>query len=156
MSSILKSAWEGFARPLVMRPPMLQMAALCHRKSTRGGTEVLLVTSSNGNWILPKGWPIRGEDGPGTALHEAWEEAGVVTGKVSDEPVVCLNSEKRFDTGARAPCTLEVYEIEEAELAAKYPDAERRDRKWVRIDAASNLVSEPSLKRFLECYGDDG
>jgi len=82
MFQSLRSTLTNAIGPLFKRPNALQMAALCHR-DTDDGREILLVTSSHGRWILPKGWPIEGKSGGETALQEAWEEAGVKSGKVA-------------------------------------------------------------------------
>ena len=67
-------------------PVHRQLAALCYRTGA-AGREVLLVTSSTGRWILPKGWPITGLRPGQTCLVEAWEEAGVRKGKVARKPL---------------------------------------------------------------------
>ena len=55
----------------------IQFAALCWRRK-RGKLQILLITSlETRRWILPKGWPKKGFDAEGTALDEAWEEAGI-------------------------------------------------------------------------------
>ena len=87
MISIRRSDWADTLLSFFRRPPVLQLAALCHRKTKRGH-EVLLITSSHGRWILPKGWPIEGKSGRETALTEAWEEAGVKKGKATKSPIV--------------------------------------------------------------------
>ena len=54
-----------------------QFGALCYRKAA-GELQVLLITSrGTGRWIVPKGWPVRGQTPAGSALIEAYEEAGV-------------------------------------------------------------------------------
>ena len=73
MMSMTRSAFADTLLSLFRRPPVLQLAALCHRKTKRG-REVLLITSSHGRWILPKGWPIEGKSSRETALAEAWVE----------------------------------------------------------------------------------
>ena len=58
------------------------------------GREVLLVTSSNGRWILPKGWPIDGMTASEAAQQEAWEEGGVKADNASADPIDTLQSTK--------------------------------------------------------------
>ena len=70
MSSMIQTIWTNAVRPLLQRPPALQLAALCHR-ATKGGKEVLLISSSSGRWILPKGWPIDGLTAAQAAKQEA-------------------------------------------------------------------------------------
>jgi 8-oxo-dGTP pyrophosphatase MutT (NUDIX family) len=69
------------------RPSGRQVAALCLRDG-KVGKDVLLVCSlQSDRWIIPKGWSIAGKDFPNAALAEAWEEAGVRTGRVQNEKI---------------------------------------------------------------------
>ena len=67
-----------------------QFGALCYRKAG-GEVQVLLITSrGTGRWIVPKGWPVRGQTPAGSALIEAalafafdvLEEGGTFVAKV--------------------------------------------------------------------------
>ena len=63
-----------------------QVAALPWRTDADGKIRILLVTSrTNGKWMLPKGWPIKGKSESEAALTEAQEEAGI-DGTVSPMP----------------------------------------------------------------------
>ena len=73
MNTLIRKSWEGLLSPMLRRPSALQLAALCWRRGKKG-IEVLLVTSSQGRWILPKGWPIDGLD-DSKQLSEARREA---------------------------------------------------------------------------------
>ncbi|MEY1556528.1 NUDIX hydrolase [Yoonia sp. R2331] len=147
----MKSVLADTLGPLLRRPPALQLAALCHR-DTPQGREVLLVTSSHGRWILPKGWPIDGLDGGETALQEAWEEAGVKKGKVSKTPVGSFQSIKRFDSGQEVPCETSVYAVKVKDVANDYPEADRRERKWVPVDQAADIVDDDGLRAILTAF----
>ena len=122
-----------------------QLAALCWRQ-TDDGPEVLLVTSSNGRWILPKGWPIDGKSAPFAAKTEAWEEAGVKKGKVGRRPLGSYMATKRTLAGDEEPCLLKVYAIRVQKTADEYPEAQTRDRIWVRPDQAARMVDEDGLR----------
>jgi len=148
MTDFLRTAWSELLSPFFRRPPMLQMAALCHREGANG-REILLVTSSSGNWILPKGWPIEGTDGGGTAMQEAFEEAGVKKGDVAPTPIARVETVKRFDDGNEAPCTLEIYPVAVAEMTDDYPESHRRERRWVPVSEAANLINEPALAEAI-------
>lgn len=148
--SFIRSAWSDFLSPLLKRPPLLQMAALCYRVTDKG-VEVLLVTSSENNWILPKGWPIPGRSGAATAMQEAWEEAGV-QGVVHSSPYAETVSVKRFDTGAEVPCQVEVYAIEVSALCAEFPERDRRQRKWVTPEEAARQLSCVNMQAVLEGF----
>ena len=148
MTSMLQSFWTGALRPFFQRPPALQVAALCHRQG-KDGVEVMLVTSSSGRWILPKGWPIDGLSAAQVARQEAWEEGGLKKGTPKEIAIGSFLAEKRFDTGAVVPCETRVYPIDTAKTVADYPEADRRDRIWVSPNQAATMVDEPGLQEIL-------
>jgi 8-oxo-dGTP pyrophosphatase MutT (NUDIX family) len=86
MSKSTREALEGPVPPSARPLPIAQLGALCWRHG-KSGVEVLMITSSQGRWILPKGWPIDGLSEPEAALQEAWEEAGVKRAKTTPLPV---------------------------------------------------------------------
>lgn len=152
MVSLIKYAWFGMIDPLLKRPNRVQSAALCYRNSKRG-KEVLLITSrERGRWILPKGWPIAGLDGAGTAAQEAWEEAGVKPRKINKKSVGKFHYDKILDNGASAPVEANVYSIEVDKLADTYPEVEERTRNWMAPQKAAELVDEPGLKAILRGF----
>lgn len=151
MNTLIRKSWEGLLSPMLRRPSALQLAALCWRRGKKG-IEVLLVTSSQGRWILPKGWPIDGLDGSGAALQEAWEEAGVKQGRASAEPVGTFDCRKRFDDGTEVPCRTHVYGVEVLKTTRDYPEQNRRDRQWVSPKKAVKLVDEPGLQEILSRF----
>ncbi len=142
-------AWDGFLRPMLQRPPRLQVAALCYRR-TGGEKEVLLVTSrGTGRWIIPKGWPMPGTDSAGAALQEAWEEAGVRSEETPREAIGSYTYEKIRDEGWGIPVETLVFPVAVDELAEDFPEASERRRKWVSPDEAANMVREPELQAIL-------
>ena len=126
-------------------PLFTQLAALCWRM-TGTEREVLLVSSSSGRWILPKGWPIANKTEAQTALTEAWEEAGVKKGKVTRRPVGSFLTAKRTLAGDDEPCLLRVYAIRVDKTADIYPEREARDRIWVTPEQAASMVDEDGLR----------
>lgn len=149
MNDGLKKAWADVVQPLISRPRLLQVAALC-LKGSGADTRVLMITSrGTGRWIIPKGWPITGKDGAQTALQEAWEEAGVSKGDVTGNPIGAFSYDKELKTGLPVPVQTFVYTIRDVELSDKYPEAHQRRRKWVSPRDAANMVREPELKNIL-------
>jgi 8-oxo-dGTP pyrophosphatase MutT (NUDIX family) len=142
--SAVAEAFKSFWR----RPSIFQLAALCHRQ-TDAGREVLLITSSRGRWILPKGWPIDGLSDGQTAMQEAWEEGGVKRGKVTDTPIGRFNTFKRYENGAEVPCRTTVYGVDVKETSTSFPEAARRRRKWVSIQDAMKMVDEKGVRDLL-------
>ncbi|TMV09761.1 NUDIX hydrolase [Ruegeria sediminis] len=152
MNDAIRTAWEEVVRPLILRPKRVQVAALCLRQAAEEN-EVLLITSrGRGRWIVPKGWPIDGLDGPESALREAWEEAGVRKGDVSRQPVGQYSYEKFFNDGSAQTIVTNVYRVQVTKLEKKYPEAKQRKRRWVSAGEAANLVSEPELKEILRGF----
>lgn len=145
----IKRAWADMLMPIFQRPKRVQVAALCTRIH-KGETQVLLITSRDtGRWIVPKGWPIDGLDGPGAALQEAWEEAGVSKADILSDPVGIYSYDKGLAEGMTVPVVAQVYLTEVSDLADTYPDVDLRTRKWFAPQEAAELVDEPELKQIL-------
>ena len=150
MMNQLKAAWTGMVQPLLSRPKRLQVAALCLR-DTDAGREVLLITSRDtGRWILPKGWPIDGLTAPGAALQEAWEEAGVKTGTITEVPLGSYDYDKRLEGGVPVSVEVKVYAVEDVKLMDSYHEVEERNRRWLSPSEAAGLVDEPGLQDILQ------
>jgi 8-oxo-dGTP pyrophosphatase MutT (NUDIX family) len=150
-SNTLGSLWANYILPLVQRPRGLQVGALCHREG-KNGREVLLISSSSGRWILPKGWPIDGKTAGEAAQQEAWEEAGVKKSHVSKEAVGSFLTEKRFDSGAVLPCEMKVFSVAVRKVTNKFPESHRRTRVWVTPSKAAEMVDEAGLKTLLSDF----
>lgn len=148
MNSMIRSIWTDALRPMLQRPRALQLAALCHR-TTDAGKEVLLVTSSSGRWILPKGWPIDGMTAPEAAAQEAWEEGGVKASKVGKSSLGSFLSRKTYNNGRSEPCETMVFKLKVADVANDFPEADRRERIWVSPEKAADMVDNAQLKSLL-------
>lgn len=149
MSSILSKAWGEVVRPMIRRPNGFQVAALCYRK-TNGEKEVLLITTrGTGRWMLPKGWPMDGKTASEAARIEAWEEAGVKPAKVGRRPVGEFDYIKTHDSGWTEPCSATVYPIKVDKVKDVFPEAGQRQRKWVPLKQAAEMVKEDSLRTLL-------
>lgn len=132
--------------------PQTQFAALCWRYH-RERVEVLLVTSrETGRWVLPKGWPIKGGDGPATAVQEAWEEAGV-EGEIAAEPLGDFSYQKIVNARVALPCVVSVFALRVGRLASKFPERNERRRKWFSAEKAARNVAEPDLRALLAAVG---
>ena len=128
-----------------------QLAALCYRVG-KSGREVLMVTSSRGRWILPKGWPIDGLAHGDAAMVEAWEEGGVRKGKVAAKPIGKFMATKISEHGDEEACETRVYAVEVSKTSKDYPEADRRERKWVSVKKAANMVTEDGLRAILRKF----
>lgn len=150
MSNLDRSFWTGLSVRAADPATILQVGALCLRNSERGKKEVLLVKSSRGRWIVPKGWPMDGHTDAQTAKVEAWEEAGVRKGRVSKAPIGGYMTEKRYDDGRSVPCQVSVYRIDVKDMVKSYPEAEIRKRKWMSLKKASKKVDDKGLRALLK------
>ncbi|MBD8889988.1 NUDIX domain-containing protein [Roseibium litorale] len=145
---------------LFQRPPRLQIAALCYRVMADPGPdgkrcEVLMVTSrGTGRWILPKGWPIMTRKGHKTAEIEAFEEAGV-NGKAGKKPFASFQSHKGFRGGFAVPTDVLVYLVEVTGETQDYPELGQRERKWMPIEDAVKIASEPGIARVLSRFNSE-
>jgi 8-oxo-dGTP pyrophosphatase MutT (NUDIX family) len=149
MMHVFKRAWADMFMPILRRPKRVQVAALCYR-DTDAGKRVLLITSRDtGRWIVPKGWPIDGLDGPGAALQEAWEEAGVKQADIESDPIGLYEYDKGLGEGLTVPVETRVYLTRVRDLSSEYPEADERKRAWFAPLDAANLVDEPDLKAIL-------
>ncbi|MEJ6397617.1 NUDIX hydrolase [Yoonia sp. 208BN28-4] len=140
--------WTDFITPIYRRPLGLQLAALCHRDG-KNGKEVLLISSSRGRWIIPKGWPMDGKTAAEAARIEAWEEAGVQKCHVSEKAVGSILAEKRYDDGRVLPCEVKVFSVKVTKLADDFPEADRRERIWVSPEKAAEMVDDGALKTLF-------
>jgi 8-oxo-dGTP pyrophosphatase MutT (NUDIX family) len=129
-----------------------QFGAICWRMR-KGSPEFLLITSrGTGRWIIPKGWPQKGQTAASAAATEAWEEAGV-RGDVASACLGIYGYEKRHRRRP-APCVVAVFGLEVKEEADKWPERKQRKRRWVSPGKAAALVAEPELSRLLKEFGE--
>lgn len=137
--------------PMTSTNAATQVAALCWR--LRGGQmQVLLITSrGTGRWIVPKGWQIAGQDGPTSALIEAWEEAGV-RGDVTEPPVGVYSYVKLMADGGMRPLLATLYPVRVRALLKSWPEMGERRRKWMSPRKAAARVAEPELAELLLAF----
>ena len=131
-----------------VRPAFVQAAALCLRDGPRGPEVLLIRTLRLKQWIIPKGWPMKGKTLAEAAAIEAWEEAGVV-GKAEESPIGFYTYEKKRAGGVPVSCRVEVFRLHVADLAKDWPERSRRKRKWMTLDKAAAAVDEVELKTLL-------
>lgn len=108
------------------------------------GAEVLLVTSRKGKrWVIPKGIVEPGLSAAESALHEAWEEAGV-KGKIRHAAVGSYHYHK----WGRA-CSVAVFVLDVEEEADSWPEDNWRKRKWFSPSDAAAMVREEDLRELI-------
>lgn len=139
---------EGVRRILGGPEAALQSAALPWRKSGKG-IEIMLVTSrGTGRWVLPKGWPEKGETLSESAAREAAEEAGI-EGQPEDDKAGIYYYDKVLRNGVMRRCEVHVFPIRVRKLAKVWPEFGQRERKWFHPAKAAKLVDEPDLAELI-------
>lgn len=132
--------------------PATQHAALCYRRLGIAEVEVLLITSRDtGRWVLPKGWPKKGEKGGSSALREAREEAGVVGHLTADAPDFYFY-DKVMPNAPALPCCVAVHRIAVSYLEFDFPEKSERHREWFSPAQAAAAVAEPELQALLSDF----
>ena len=148
MTLEMNNSGKGLAPPIHAANGTTQAAALCYRVSDRG-LEFLLINSSSGRWIPPKGWPINGLSLAKAAKQEAWEEAGVKKGKLHKRRLGKFKAVKHYNDGIAVPCDVHVFALKVKKLADDFPEASKRDRVWMSPAKAAKKVTEPGLQKII-------
>jgi len=113
---------------------------------TNGKIEIVLITSSNHNWIIPKGVVERFMTPENSALMEAQEEAGVL-GNVSSE----VFSEYDYEKWGGI-CHVQVFLMEVTEILDSWQEIEKRERIVVSVPKAIELVKSDLKEIIREFY----
>ena len=135
-------------KPMLQRPPQLQVAALCTRPGASGPQVMLITSRGTGRWILPKGWPMPHRSLAEAAALEAWEEAGI-RGRIDSAPLGHYTAQKDTDGGLPVPCRVTVFRLRVEEESDTFPEAAQRHRRWCAPAQAAALVREPELAALL-------
>ena len=109
-------------------------------REKNGQTEVLLVSTKNNGWGVPKGNLIPELGKKKTALEEAYEEAGVL-GEISN---------KKKATIEHPDWTLDLYPMKISKLLKKWPEMGRREREWVPLKKVDKKLGYPALVECVE------
>ncbi|WP_420560617.1 NUDIX hydrolase [Tepidicaulis sp.] len=126
------------------REPLRQAGAVPYAVR-EGHVLFLLITSSSGRWIFPKGHIEEGERSAQAASREAFEEAGVV-GEVLDKALICFDVSLERK-GGRRDGELCLYPMRVAYQEDKWPDRGGRHRHWVTLNELAELVDD---ERYVE------
>jgi 8-oxo-dGTP pyrophosphatase MutT (NUDIX family) len=134
---------------------MRQVAAFPYRRSegANGSIELLLVTSGSGRWIIPKGDIDHGMAPHRAAEKEAFEEGGV-RGKIGEIPIGTFCHRKK-QNGAAILTEVEVFALHVQEELPRWPEDDRRDRRWLALADAAREVKEPGLEAIISSFEPD-
>jgi 8-oxo-dGTP pyrophosphatase MutT (NUDIX family) len=143
----------GKAKRRAGRAVRIQYGALPYRFTRDAALEVLLVTTrQTKQWIIPKGWPIKGLKPAKSAAREAFEEAGV-RGKVGGKSLGFFAYDKLLDeSGVRAICEVRVFPLLVTRQSEVWPEVEQRTVQWVEPGRAASLIKEPELKKLIAAF----
>ena len=121
-----------------------QSAAIPFRLKNRSPRVLLITSRRSQRWIVPKGivedWQTPAE----AALAEAFEEAGV-RGAILGGSVGSYEYEKCGGT-----CRVEVFLMRVEEELRGWPESDFRERKWVGVDKAIELVDHVDLRAIMQ------
>lgn len=115
-----------------------------------GSLELLLVTSSNGRWIIPKGDVEEGMAPHLAAEIEAFEEGGV-RGRIASRRIGVFRTCKQ-QNGASIPVDVEAFPLEVTEELDRWPEMGQRRRRWCSRSTAGDLVREPELQSIIRSF----
>ena len=104
-----------------------------------GFVEVLLITTQNDNWALPKGNLVKKLGAKRTALLEAYEEAGVL-GSLKGQGKVFGKGRAR---------TIHFYPMEVEEELKVWPEKNKRLRRWVSPAEAQRILKHKKHRKAV-------
>lgn len=130
----------------------IQYAALPYRVSAET-VEILLITSlRTRRWIIPKGWPIEGQQPPACAALEALEEAGV-SGEIEKIAIGQYRYFKHIKNGVGVPCKVDVFALKVTREQNTWAEKDGRERRWCTVAEAAAAVNEPQLRLLIAKFG---
>jgi 8-oxo-dGTP pyrophosphatase MutT (NUDIX family) len=124
-------------------PPLQQAAAIPFRRAG-GRLEICLIRKWTLPWGIPKGRVEPGETLEQTALREALEEAGI-RGRLIGASIGTYEYKRRG-----VPCVVDVFLLEVHEERGTWLEAPYRERKWVTLAEATELLSRHPGRSLLQ------
>jgi 8-oxo-dGTP pyrophosphatase MutT (NUDIX family) len=126
---------------------MIKQSGVIPYRVNNGTIEILLITTRDRqDWVIPKGGICDGMSPQASAAKEAWEEAGVI-GQVDVNQVGTYKYRKRGRV-----YRVQMYLLPVFLLSESYPEANYRQRQWVDVTTAVEVVKTTSLKRILKGF----
>jgi len=106
-----------------------------------GAIEVLIISTRNGDWSIPKGIIEYNLTPQESALKECIEEAGV--GGIIDEPKVGTFKYKKWG----GICKVKVYKMKVTKVYSKWEEDNFRERLWIPL---SEVPSTIKFKKLID------
>ena len=134
-----------------VRSETRQVAALPWRL-TDDGRQILMITSrETRRWVIPKGGRMVGKTDPEAAAQEAMEEAGV-RGEMDQTSIGVFRYAKGLKDGGVRQCVVSVYPLQVLVQLGAWPEAHQRERRWMSLSEAADLVHEPDLAALIRNF----
>jgi 8-oxo-dGTP pyrophosphatase MutT (NUDIX family) len=128
--------------------PFLESAGGVVYRVRRGATEVALVQTQRGAWVLPKGAIERGEEPAQAAIREVEEETGIIGGIEEDLGEIRYEVRPDLWTGF-VPKVVHQYLIV-AESGNIRPDpAEHVEARWVSVEDAVRMLHHANERTVM-------
>lgn len=124
--------------------PVAQSAAVPIRRDDHGISVCLVTSLRKKRWIVPKGIIDPGETPEEAALKEAFEEAGL-KGHIVGDP---LGTFKDSKGGSDLDVTVFLMEVDES--LERWEESHLRERRFVPLAEAENLIDKNDLKKVLK------
>ena len=121
-----------------------QSAAIPYRIEDHSPRILLITSRRRKRWIVPKGIVEPWQSPEDAALEEAFEEAGV-RGSLVGNALGDYEYEK-WD----GVCRVDVFLMRVEEVLASWPEAGIRERVWVGVDEAVELVEIDDVCRLIQ------
>ncbi len=125
---------------------LLKQSAVIPFRTKDGILEVILVTSSsNKSWVIPKGRIEKLMSPEKSAAKEAFEEAGVI-GDVSKNVFAEYHYNKKGNK-----CRVSVYPLEVSKILVQWDEMDKRERRVLEVGAAIQLIKKEQkeiLRKF--------
>jgi len=110
-----------------------------YRENAEGKIEFLIVSTSRGKWVFPKGNLIKRLGPSRTAQLEAYEEAGIA-GSISSSPYSTRVGSTKFF----------FYPLKVSRIFKDWPESTFRARKWVLPKEAGLYLRRKPFKQMLK------
>ena len=131
----------------------IQYGALPYRIAETGSLEFLLITTrQTKQWMIPKGWPVKGLKPAKSAAREAYEEAGI-RGAISEKPIGAFSYQKRLEeSGFSVPCEVRVFAMSVKRQLKSWPEAYERDSRWFEPTNALSALKDEGLRGLIVSF----
>ena len=127
-----------------------QAGALPYRKEGDALSVLLITSTGTKRWIVPKGHVEPGLSIREAAEFEAYEEAGVI-GHLAPRSVGSYSYRKRPERGGDT-YRVRVYPLQVTQEFDDYPEAELRERRWLSVPEAIEIIGDSELRRLVEKF----